>query len=229
MKIGLIIVVVLLSNFCYSQTTIIAVVEDSAIYLGADTKFISKDSISFGCKAFVRDSFLFGTYGYLANLQEIFIGNKSRFALNTVIDNYANKFAELLASQLEQTKDKHPDQFEFIKSNQQNSLGGTLFCGVSNGMPILISVTFKMIESGVRIGVAWDRQQVISKAIAGHVRSIIDLYNKDETWKLGVVNGITDLLNIEIKTDPNFVGGKIDIVRLKNGVAERVVSSSLCN
>jgi hypothetical protein len=231
MKLSLILVGLIFCHFSYSQTTVIAVLEDSAIYLGADTKYSSFRDGSYGCKVFSKDSFAVGCIGALVDVQQKLIYGKRVDSLKGIIFRYEELFRDTLMYRLSKMSDR---QFNFFISQPNlDHAAITVFVTYINGDPIMYVSSFAIIVNGTRFKVninpttyytKYDKPQAFGK-----IDSFKEILWKEATWAEGAKVGIANLINMESKCHSESVGGKIDILKItRTNKVERVLSSGLC-
>lgn len=223
------VVALLIANYAFAQTTIVAIRARDALYLGADSMVGRWDGSEkwFACKihhtggiftAYARNIVVDGSDLDIPN-----IADKALHGTGTLkkrISRFDVEISDKLRVWLQKVKNKEPVFFEQHADGQ--SVSDVVFMGFENGQP-------KMFVRRFLVGVTNNRVVVEPKTrdcpgecskgrstvYLGH-HEIIDreVASNPRIWDRGVSNAIEFLIQKESTGEPSEVGGPIALLQI---------------
>ncbi|MBW1771982.1 MAG: hypothetical protein JRJ51_04045 [Deltaproteobacteria bacterium] len=234
----------LVSSNTASPTTIVVVRTPTEIYIGADSKItdIRNESItSTACKIRQVDDLFFAFSGLPkipgveSDLMEI-IEEASRGGgtIAEKIEEFDDIIVDEWSKGLQALKEERP---QFYKEELKGKIVlQVAFAGIQNRKPVFFMMHLKAVERDGFPAIAiskkscpGDCQQGKVIAYLGHTGAL-NRYMSDRSnvWKAGYVQGIRELITLQIEAQPEHVGPPIDILHINRRGAEWVQIKSEC-
>ena len=229
---------------CYMHaTTIVAVRTSNTIFIGSDSKIIDGEGGEAGkaCKIVTFNGISIAIARLWGSPAQGFsVAAVAAEALNSNSDlaSRINHFERLLTRPLEQllTSLKTADSVRFKRELEGQSAVDVLFVGFDSNYPVLLMRSF-MVRSGASqsITVRIKREECsrdcsdgLAYVVLGQHSSIDKTLADNPTfWKIGAVEAIRKLINLEILAAPSFVGPPLSILAIdKSG--PRWIEQGVC-
>jgi hypothetical protein len=217
---------------------VVVVGADSMVTRGVETT--SHESL---CKIIQVDSFFYAFSGVIEDPDSEFsvaaMVERAAERGRTILE-VANAFEAItlqpLSAFLSRMRQKHPEFF--LRKYEDQSPVQAVFVGFDHHVPVMYLRSFKVrsatsgeiLLSPLRRDCPGDDCETgIANAFLGQ-HEAIDRFIADNPsiWKIGLVDAVRKLIEMEIENDPAHVGPPIDILRLDRNGAQWIQKKSEC-
>lgn len=225
-------------------TTIVAIRTPEDIVIGADSKILSTDGTlsSSVCKIMQVDNFFFASAGLVMDTSgkysvtsKVIKASQKKGRIFDIATNFESIIIPELEEVVKELKSTEPEYYK--REIEGRAALEIVFFGIEDNVPVLYMRYFQVVKLATgSFSIKVHQQNCPGDCPSGIAYTVLGQHEAiDKTlgsnqgfWKMGLVEAIRKLIEIEISHKPKYVAPPIDILRMNKKEIYWVQKKSNC-